>query len=521
MRYSTFFNNTRNAFQLGIIIKEPALADQMMVKHYVDPLRQRGIAGNSIIALGLDYNKNNKCPVALAKEQLNKIGPTLIDMGITHLLVADPVYFKVLTKLTKTEPHHGYVKKAVYPGYENIDVVLSVNYQALFHNPDVQAKLTMSIDTVADAILGQFNELGQDVIREATYCYTKDQLENFLHTLLKKPALTCDIETRGLLLNQAGIATIGFAWDQHNGGAAAIDRCDHTFGEYIERDVKSKMELYALLREFFEQYQGHMVYHNASFDTKIMIVNLFMKHLQDWKGMIHGLDVMFRNIDDTQIITYLATNSTSGNTLGLKQNSFEYTGNYAQEEIHDTTRIPLPELLKYNLIDNLATWFVYNKYRPVMMADNQLQIHDEIFIPSLKVITKMELVGMPMNGHTLYDSRGKLEEILYHYVRTIEHSKIVQDYIWKRARIEMFEANLLLKKKVRPINDFVYPLNTGSPKQVGELVYEHMGFPVTDTSDGGAPATGNKTLKKYLNQLIETYDITEEELDIYQTSDDV
>jgi DNA polymerase-1 len=53
-----------------------------------------------------------------------------------------------------------------------------------------------------------------------------------------------------------------------------------------------------------------------------------MQDYLDYEGLLEGLDV-FSNIEDTKIIVYLATNSTAGNDLKLKNLALEFAGNYS------------------------------------------------------------------------------------------------------------------------------------------------------------------------------------------------
>ena len=87
-------------------------------------------------------------------------------------------------------------------------------------------------------------------------------------------------------------------------------------------------------------YKGKLTYHNANFDIKILIYELFMNGMLDQAGMIKGIKQLTKNFDDTKLIIYLATNSCAGNTLGLKPNAHEYAGNYAEEDVKDIRKIP-------------------------------------------------------------------------------------------------------------------------------------------------------------------------------------
>lgn len=499
MKHILFHENPNNLYKIAVLIKESAFSSILIKEKYIDPLINKGITPDSILALSLKYNDQNKAPAKLIKEHLETVLKACVTLGVDTLLVADSAYFKTLTKQRKAEPHYGYIKKCAIKHFEHINVILCVNYQALFHNPVLQDRLNMSLDTVAGHINNTYTVPGQNIIHHSEYPESVYDIRIMLAKLLKYPVLTCDIETKSLELDQAGIATIGFAWSQHEGCAFAVDR-----------GPSDEVKLY--LQSFFEQYTGKLIYHGGTFDIKILIYELFMDDSLDDEGLLDGLEIMYKNIDDTLLITYLATNTTAGNRLSLKYNAFEFTGNYAQDDIDDTTKIPLPELLEYNLIDCLATWYVYNKNYPVMVKDNQIEIYETIMRPSMKVITHMELIGMPMFLPSILNAKHKLSTILLTHYARLENSALIKNYEWRLQKEAMVIANLLLKKKIRPLSDFKQKFNPASNKQLQGLLYDDFGFEVIDTTDSGAPAVGGATINKLLNNLMIEHNLTDEDL---------
>ena len=533
MKHIIYSENKDNKYEVAILIKEGAFKQRALEEHYFDPLAKLGLQSDSMIGLSLTYNAQNKAPISLVNDSLVTILKASEKLGVKTLLVADATYFKKLTGERKAEPHHGYIKpcnitreveiydvgsetyittKEPYP----IDIILSVNYQVLFYKPDMQDKLTMSLETLANHTQGTHVDLGIDIIHSAEYPRSQEDIASILTHLHAYPELTCDIETFSLLFHEAGIGTISFAWDQHNGIAFPVDYMTTLHMGSTDRHGMQvdNYEVKALLRKFFETYKGKLTYHGGTYDIKILIYELFMDNLLDNEGLIQGLDVMYRNIDDTKIITYLAVNSTAGNVLGLKPNSFEYTGNYSQDSINNIRLIPLEELLKYNLIDSLATWYVKKKNYPIMIADDQKSIYDEIMIPSMKLITHMELTGMPMDPDHIKVMHKTLLDVILAQKSILSGSQLVKDYEWARQREACVVANLLLKRKIRPIEDFYEKFNPASTKQVQELLYgdDMFNLPVIDKTDSGAPAVGAKTLRKHLNHLTNKYKLTEKEL---------
>jgi len=500
MKHILFHVNPNNIYKIAVLIKESSFAKPTLEKMYVQPLIDRGIPPEDIIALSLKYNDQGKAPAKLIKDHLQIILQACVKLQVDTLLVADGNYFKTLTKERKAEPHHGYIKKCAIKTFEHINVILSVNYQVLFYNPTQQDKIDMSLDTVIGHVNGTHQDLGLNIIHNAYYPETTADIKAMIHTLHQYPTLTCDIETFSLALDEAGIGTIAFAWNQNNGCAFAVD-------------LGPTDEIRDYLKEFFVQYEGTLIYHNGCFDIKILIYNLFMNSPLDTVGLLYGLEIMYRSIHDTKIITYLATNSTSGNKLDLKSNAFEFAGNYAVEEINNIKAIPLPELLEYNLVDCLCTWYVQSKNYPVMVNDDQLEIYKNIMLPSMKVITHMELIGMPMDYNRILKIQRKLKVILHAKKKIISDSPLIKDYEWRLQREAMIKKNLLLKKKVRPIEDFYEPFNPGSGKQLRGLLYEEFGFDVIDKTDTGLAATGGKTVQKLLTKLMKEHNLTTEDLE--------
>lgn len=448
---------------IAILIKSAYLNDKEIKTHYIDKL------GLDCYAFELLY-KDNKITASLAKDYLKKLLPSFKALGITVLYVCDSTYFKILTSQKKSEPHIGYVLPCSLKDYEHISVIYGINYGQLLYSPNLYSKLDLTLNTLKQYVTGTYKALGSDVTHSASYD------DSLLETLLDKPMLACDIETTGLELGSE-LVSIAFAWDCHNG---------------IAFKITDKIKL----RRFFEKYTGHLIFHNASFDIKHLIYTLF-------DNQLHGLHTMYKHIHDTKLIAYLATNNTQGNTLGLKELSHEYVGNYAVD-VTDVSKLTDSELLEYNLIDTLATWYVFNKYYPIMLKDNQETIYKELMLPSLKVITQMELTGMPIDMAEVMTVRDRLRALKYEHLSTICQSTAVKDTEAFLKCIELEKKNSKLKTKQLSLNDIKLEFNPASNKHLQALLYHILELPVLDTTDSGQPATGANTLDKLLSHCADT-----------------
>ncbi len=499
MRHIIFTNNV--AYEGAILIKDQAFREQPIRDKYIKPLAALGTKEENIIAMDLYFDANGKATASKMREYLDKLLPALDMVGTTVLYVCDSGYFKVLTKERLSEPHCGYALDCKYPGYEHMSVVLGINYQTLFYKPELQQRLDMSLTALSDKLSGSYVALGGGIIHKANYPKTEAGILHAIHSLHVHPELTSDIEAFSLKFYEAGIGTIAFAWDQHNGLAfpvdykeniAALSSVGSKFGNKYNNVAIKKA-----LKNFFETYQGKLIWHNLGYDGKVLAYELWMEHPLDVEGMLKGIEVMTRHFDDTQIITYLATNSTSGNNLKLKYNAHEFAGNYAQEDIKDIRNIPIDDLLEYNLVDCLSTWYVRNKNLPIMLNDQQEDIYENLMKPSVATIMQMELTGVPMVQDNIATARRDLEAIQKSHMETLVNSPKIKHFQESLKLKKLAVDNEKLKTKVRVIEELDHIVfNPKSDPQLQELIYQQMGYPVIDRTTSKEPSVGAKTIKK-------------------------
>ena len=474
-------------YNVALLIKAASFKQQELETYYAQPLSAMGIALNTCIAFTLE-TENNKITATFAKAYLDQLLPALDGLGIKFLYVAETTYFKTLTKTTKADPHHGYALPCKYPGYEHFTVILGLNHQALIFNPELQSKLDLGLHTLASVINDSYVALGHGIIHSAQYPETSQDVARALQYLHQYESLSCDIEGFSLRFNEAGIGTIAFAWDTHNGIAFACD-----LGQESET-------IRLLLKEFFETYQGHITWHNATYDLKAIIYNLWMTDPLDTVGLLTGLDIMTAHFDDTKIIAYLATNSTAGNVLGLKSLAHEFAGNWAVEEIKNIKLIPLPKLLQYNLVDALSTNYVRSKYYPIMRHDQQEDLYKSLMLPSLKLIIQMELTGMPMCSLAIEATHAKLLGQQELDQKLIVESSLVKDFNLLHQTSVMERANAKLKTRQYPLSKYQDEVfNPNSGPQLQRLLYEQMGLPILDVTNTGLPATGADAIEKLIH----------------------
>lgn len=489
-----------------IAILCPRIEKRQVLRYYYDPYLSALGEDVMICDLYIDWTKK-KTSADSIKEYLGDLLPHLVDAGIELILLTNSEYFKVLTKQGKSDATIGDILPTVV---SQISSGYLPNYGRIFHDPDkTKDKIAIALGSAVRFMRGDKTKIGQNIIKTKMYPKSEQEILDALDMLYQMDVdLSCDIEGFSLKHYDSGIGTITFCWNENEGVAFPIEYVslpapvDGVYGTYVKNP-----RLKRALRIFFEKFERRIIYHNVAFDVYVMIYQLFMDHILDQEGLLHGLDVMLKNWDCTQLITYLATNSCAGNELSLKAQAQEYAGNYAQEEIKDIRKIPMDQLLEYNLTDGLSTWFTFNKNYPIMVADDQLWIYENIFKPAIWDIIQMQLTGMPMNMVKVKALDVQLNQESDALVNKMLGMQLVQLFVDYLGDEIITKKNAKLKKKqitradLGKTKDTIVEFNPNSSDQLQKLLFsqDFLGLPVLDLTDSKAPATGAETLEKLKN----------------------
>lgn len=499
MRHLTFTGQTESRYPICLLV--PHINRDEIRKEYIDAAQ---LPPDYFMALDLHQAVDKKkTPMTEIKQYIEEeLVPVFNDIGAQYLLVADGDYFKALTKTAKVEVHLGYVMDCAYGPWK---VVYVPNYQQIFYDPEkTRAKIAQGMKALTNHMQGGYADPGTDILKFACYPKTVVDISDALEMLLNKDCpLAIDIETFSLKHHTAGIGTISFAWSKHEGIAFPVDLVEIPGAYQAPFGTNQKnIPVRKLLRSFFERLFTKQVYHNIGFDAYVLIYQLFMTDILDYDGLHKGMSILLRNWDDTKLITYLATNSCAGNKLGLKDQSQEFAGNYAQSEIHDITRIPMDDLLKYNLIDACSTWYVHEKHWDTLVADQQMDIYQNLFKPAMHDIIQMQLTGMPLNMDRVLEVKHILQEIENQATSRIHGSPIIQRFVHRLQEKHVEKRNAELKKKqISMLDDetLAITFNPNSAPQLQDLLYAFLGLPVIAETDSKLPATDGDTLNDLKN----------------------
>jgi len=494
MKYLTFTKQERNSYEICFLVPSLHMAD--IDRHYVEPFLDN--EREHLLAYDL-FQQGKKTPVKLQREYLEQLLPILEDLHVKYLVTCDAEYFKTLTKSPKADAALGYVLDSVCGRFK---VIYCPNYKTIFYDPDrIKTNISAALRALAMHRQDTYLPPGYEIIKSGSYPSTTADIRSWLQLLLDMNcALSADIETFSLKHHEAGIGTISFAWNESEGVSFAVDYepiPGATSAPYGRAVVNGPVR--ELLKEFFRAFKHKMIWHNISFDVYVLVYQLFMDDLLDTKGLLDGQAVLLNNWHCTKLITYLATNSCAGNKLGLKDQAQEFAGNYAVGDIKDITMIPLDVLLRYNLVDTLSTWFVFNKHWPTMVQDEQLEIYNELFQPCIWDIIQMQLTGLPIDMEEVKRLEIELQTHSDKAVAEMNNNILLQEFLYTENEALVLKKNAEYKVKRITLADVDVPFNPNSGPQLQRFLFEQLDLPVLDLTDTKQPATGGETLEKLLN----------------------
>jgi len=486
----------------------PDLTTALLIKGSVvfnTPEQKQIFANNYFVEIGRHLGeKINKKVVVLGtyhpetgkvkKKDIVTFSEEILDycvtMGIENLLVADGEYFKYLSGCKTFEKHVGEKFECIVPTYGELTVTPVLNYTAVNMFPEKQKLQDKALKTAASIMGGTFS--GKSEFAFNSYREMRDPAE--LLSLASHPALAIDIETTGLRFERDTMLSISFAWSDADAVSIPINRMFH--------DEETEKLWLKELKEFFLNYKGVKVFHNALFDVKFLVRELFMESDTDYEGRTIGTKAL--ECDDTMIMAYLCLNSTSRPSLSLKDLIYEYVGEYAVnvknlKEALESNLITEEELLLYNAKDTVGTFWLYEKYADLLVVEEQINTYNAIMKPSLNYLTQMMLNGLPLDKDKVEAARTKVQGEFDIAVAQL-NGNIYTQHAVRQLRMEAADKyNATHKVKQKSQGDFMdLKFNPNSPKQLATLIFTIMGYEPLDHTPTGQPKTNRASIEEFL-----------------------
>jgi len=203
----------------------------------------------------------------------------------------------------------------------------------------------------------------------------------------------------------------------------------------------------------------------------------------------HGMDVVA--YDDTMLMSYVLAAGLHGHGMDLladrhfghKTIKFEDVAGKGAKQI-SFADVPLDRAVTYAAEDADVTLRLWRKLRAELVRAGKKSVYERLERPMVAVLAKMESLGVAVD-------RGRLKDI----------SKELAD-------IEIGHADRIHNMAGR---DF----NIGSPKQLGQVLFEEMGLPAPRKTKTGGYQTGSEILEELAAQ---GFEVAEEVLGWRQVS---
>ena len=283
------------------------------------------------------------------------------------------------------------------------------------------------------------------------------QLNKWISKIKKSPLLVLDTETTGL--EYMDVKLVGLSLSIQSGEAAYIPIGHNQGGQLPEALVLTK------LKPVLESKKTKIIGQNIKFDRNILSrygINLdsiendtmLMSYVLHSTASRHNLDALAQYYLDYKTTTF---EEVAGK--GAKQITFDL--------------VPIDQALHYASEDADITFRLYKKLKSNL--DKQPVLSDlleKIEIPLIKVLSDMELTGTLVNDKVL-------KALSRNFSRRI--SKLEEE-AYKLAGEEF---------------------NLGSPKQLQEIFFEKLDYPIVQKTPGGQPSTAENVLQ----QLSQDYDL--------------
>ena len=219
-----------------------------------------------------------------------------------------------------------------------------------------------------------------------------------------------------------------------------------------------------------------LIAHNAVFDLKV---------LSKYGAVLNHVDLFCTMVADHLL--------DEERRHGLKHLAKELLG-------HDTTKFvdvvtdtyDSKDFYEYAINDAVWTWELA-QYQKRLLEQNKdlLRLFRKIEMPFQWCLLEMQLVGVTVDTETAEKYHMQLQNLELSLLEEL-HAHLGEPYIVQYD----LNGGMSIKSDI----------NFGSPKQMGEILFDRLGLEVVEFTDTGKRSTGRKTLERYKgdNPFVET-----------------
>lgn len=297
-----------------------------------------------------------------------------------------------------------------------------------------------------------------EIIRDAAH------LSRWIDAIYAEGIVATDTETTGLDNQTADLVGISFSTAPGNGAYLPLGHTEG-HGDLLGGGMaEGQMDLRAALEQLkpvFADRSILKIFHNVKYDLGIL--------------SRYGIEV--RSFDDNLLLSY-SLDGPQFNTMGeLSDHWLGLAGMSIKDLIGSGktqktfAQVPIADAAKYAAEDADLTFRLWKVLKPRLVAENMTTLYETIERPLAPVLARMEGRGIVVDRQIL--------------------SRLSGDFAQRAAALEA-EAYELAGSN----------FNLGSPKQLGEILFDRMGLPGGTKTKTGAWSTGADVLEDLATQGI-------------------
>ncbi|WIJ25004.1 DNA polymerase I [Devosia sp. RR2S18] len=296
-----------------------------------------------------------------------------------------------------------------------------------------------------------FNPDGYEIIRDA------EHLGRWIEAIYREGLVATDTETTGLDNQTADLVGISLSTAPGNGAYIPLGHSDGENDLLGGGKAEGQMpirEALDLLKPVFADRSILKIFHNAKYDL----------------GLLRRYGIEVQSIDDTLLLSYSLDGPQFNTMSELSEHWLGVSGIPIKELIGSGktqktfAQVPIADAARYAAEDSDLTIRLWRVLKPRLVAENMTSLYETIERPLAPVLARMESRGISIDRQIL--------------------SRLSGEFAQRAAAIEA-EAHELAGEK----------FNLGSPKQLGEILFDKMALPGGTKTKTGAWSTGADVLE--------------------------
>ena len=297
-----------------------------------------------------------------------------------------------------------------------------------------------------------------EIIRDA------EHLKRWIDQIYFTGIVATDTETTGLDNQTAELVGISFSTEPGNGAYLPLGHSDGAGdllgGGRAEGQMDFELAL-QMLRPVFADRSILKLFHNVKYDL----------------GILARYEVEVASFDDNLLLSY-ALDGPQFNTMSeLSEHWLGHSGISIKELLgtgknqRTFAQVPIADAARYAAEDADLTFRLWKVLKPRLVAENMTELYETIERPLAPVLARMEGRGITVDRQILSQLSGNFQQ---------------------RAAALEAEAYELAGSS----------FNLGSPKQLGEILFDRMKLPGGTKTKTGAWSTGADVLEELATQGI-------------------